>query len=361
MRGAAADPPAMAVTALSVLAVLSPHRFPMLRCTLAVLFLLTSVAATQAEALRETFSVRSRQITEFKVGSEATTFGKLEFVGGIEMTSANPLFGALSAIRFRPDGDSFVAVMDTGHWIEGAIIRDVTGRLAGLSDLTVTSMTDTNGVAQLEKWKVDSEGLALREGEVIVSFEQSARVDVYPDPGFSSSPPLGQLSLPFPLTELRNNGGLEMLAIAPKDGPLAGAAVVVSERSVDKADNLLAGILEGPMRGAFTVVRHDPYAVTDGAFLPDGDLLLLERRFNLASGLGMRIRRIPAAEIRPDAVADGEVLLEADMGYQIDNMEGLDVVTTPDGETRLVLVSDDNHSILERNLMLEFRLSAYSN
>ncbi|MEK1866862.1 MAG: esterase-like activity of phytase family protein, partial [Ensifer adhaerens] len=46
-----------------------------------------------------------------------------------------------------------------------------------------------------------------------------------------------------------------------------------------------------------------------------------------------------------------------DMGYQIDNMEGLDVVVRPDGEVRVIVVSDDNHSILERNLMLEFRLN----
>ncbi|ASY64119.1 ABC-type cobalamin/Fe3+-siderophores transport systems, ATPase [Sinorhizobium sojae CCBAU 05684] len=333
----------------------------MLRRPLVALFLLASTADVQAEALYETVPVRSRQITEFQVGSDTAAFGALEFIGGIEMTSTNALFGALSSIRFRPDGRSFVAVLDTGHWVEGAVLRDGAGRLSGLSDLTITSMTDGSGAAQLKKWKVDSEGLALRDGEVVVSFEQSHRVDVYPDPGFASSRPVGQLRLPFPVAELRNNGGLETLAIAPKQGPLAGAAVVVSERSVDTSDNLLAAILEGPMRGAFTVVRHDPYAVTDGAFLPNGDLLLLERRFNFASGLGMRIRRIAGGDIRPDAVVDGEVLLEADMGYQIDNMEGIDVITTADGETRLILVSDDNHSILERNLMLEFRLGNYSN
>jgi hypothetical protein len=37
-------------------------------------------------------------------------------------------------------------------------------------------------------------------------------------------------------------------------------------------------------------------------------------------------------------------------------MEALDVISRPDGEIRVILVSDDNHSILERNLMLEFRL-----
>ena len=53
---------------------------------------------------------------------------------------------------------------------------------------------------------------------------------------------------------------------------------------------------------------------------------------------------------------DGEVLIDADMSHQIDNMEGLDVVQMPDGDIRIIVVSDDNHSILQRNLMLEFRL-----
>jgi hypothetical protein len=34
----------------------------------------------------------------------------------------------------------------------------------------------------------------------------------------------------------------------------------------------------------------------------------------------------------------------------------MDVVKGPHGSTRLVIISDDNHSFLQRNLMLEFRL-----
>lgn len=81
----------------------------------AVLFMLISAAAARAEPAREIVPVKSRQISQFRVGSNERLFGALEFIGGIEMTSANPLFGALSAIRFLPDGQSFVAVMDTGH------------------------------------------------------------------------------------------------------------------------------------------------------------------------------------------------------------------------------------------------------
>ena len=50
------------------------------------------------------------------------------------------------------------------------------------------------------------------------------------------------------------------------------------------------------------------------------------------------------------------MLLEADMSYQIDNMEAMDVWTRADGATMVSLMSDDNHSILQRNLYLEFVL-----
>ncbi|HEV7319257.1 MAG TPA: esterase-like activity of phytase family protein [Ensifer sp.] len=329
----------------------------MLRRGLLALFLLASASSAWSASDSETLPIRSRQISNFEVGMSTTRFGALEFVGGLEVTSPNPLFGAVSAIRFRPDGSSFVAVMDTGHWLEGAVIRDAEGRLSGLTDLTATPMADRNGDVGLAKWKVDSEGLALREGQAVVSYEQAHRIDIYPDPGFAASTPIGSLSLPFPIGELRSNAGIETIAVSPKDSPLAGAMIAIAERSVDKADNLLAGILDGPKRGAFSVVRKDPYAATDGAFLPNGDLLLLERRFSFGSGLGMQIRRIPGDAIKPGAVVDGEVIFEADMRHQIDNMEGLDVVVRPDGEVRVIVVSDDNHSILERNLMLEFRLT----
>ena len=54
--------------------------------------------------------VTSRPFEKFKIGSDETRFGQLEFIGGIEMTSSNALLGAVSSIRFRPDGQDFLAV-----------------------------------------------------------------------------------------------------------------------------------------------------------------------------------------------------------------------------------------------------------
>ncbi len=300
--------------------------------------------------------VSVRQLSGFEVGTSAKRFGKLEFIGGMVMSAPEKLFGAMSSIRFRPGGEEFVSVLDTGHWLTGRVTRDAAGALSGLEDVRITAMLDAGGREPTRKMEVDAEGLALRDGKVFVSYEQRHRIDIYPDPGFETAKPLGRLPHLIPNNELRHNGGMEALAVSPADSPLAGALVVVAEKSIDTDGNLLAAILEGPLKGTFAVTHHPSFDVTDGAFLPNGDLLLLERRFNFAEGVGMRIRRIRGADIRPGAVVDGEILMEAGMAYQIDNMEGMDVVKGPDGSTRLIIVSDDNHSFLQRNLMLEFKL-----
>jgi hypothetical protein len=106
----------------------------------------------------------------------------------------------------------------------------------------------------------------------------------------------------------------------------------------------------------FKVRRTGSYDVTDGALLPGGDLLLLERRFSALLGVGMRLRRIDGASVRKGALVDGPVLMEADLGYRIDNMEGVEVWLRKDGATMISLISDDNQSFLQRTLYLEFML-----
>ena len=313
---------------------------------------LASIAAAESIDL----PVSSRAFSEFAVGSDKRIFGKLEFLGGLSYSSTNPLLGAVSAIRFRDDHENFVAVLDTGHWLTGRVERDAEGKLSGLADLKVRSMFNSAGQDENVKYQMDSEGLAIGEGELFVSYEVFHRIDAYPDPGFMEATPSHSLPLPFPRSEMRSNRGMEALAMSPEAGPLGATLVTVTERSLDADGNVLAAVLDGPLKGTFAVKRNDPWDITDGAFLPNGDLLLLERRFRLSDGVGMRIRRIDGAKIRPGAVVDGEVLIDVDLSHQIDNMEGLDVVKMAEDDIRLIVVSDDNHSILQRNLMLEFRL-----
>lgn len=300
--------------------------------------------------------VGARPISTFSVNSGQKQFGNLEFVGGLILDSSEPLFGAISSIRFLPDAKTFIAVLDTGHWMRGEIQRNSAGVLSGLADVKIDPMLDEQGREAARKSDMDSEGLALRGDRAFVSYEQIPRIEIFSTENLTAAKPSARLPHLIPDQEFRRNGGMETLALSPIDGPLKGALVTVAEASVDAQGNLFAAILEGPRKGRFFVAKDSSFSVTDGAFLDNGDLLLLERRFNLAEGVGMRIRRISGETIKPGAVVDGPVLMAADLSHQIDNMEGLDVLKGADGTTRLILTSDDNHSFLQRNIMLEFKL-----
>ncbi|WP_421916084.1 esterase-like activity of phytase family protein [Mesorhizobium sp.] len=297
-----------------------------------------------------------RPITEFHIGRPETRFGPFEFVGGLEMTSRSRDFGALSAFRFLKPGGDFIGVADTGFWFFGTVARDANGRPSGIQNFRMQQMVDETGKGFAQKWQVDAESLAVKDGVATVGFERDHRVAQYTIDPADMKAPLRQLDFLIPAQELRQNRGFETIAQANADGRLHGALVVVSERSLDSTGNVYAAIIEGPGKGIFTVKRDGSFDITDGAFLPNGDLLLLERSFSMAGGVKMRLRRIHGESIEKGAVADGPVLMEADMGYQIDNMEGLDVWTREDGALMVSLVSDDNHSILQRNLYLEFIL-----
>lgn len=159
--------------------------------------------------------------------------------------------------------------------------------------------------------------------------------------------PHGIRTLPF-------NQGLEALAFVPKGMPLAGSLLAISERGLDKEGNLLAFILGGPSPGVFTVRRTDRFEVSDAAISPSGHLVLLERYFRLLTGIHLRIRAIPLAEIRPGAVVDGKVLLEADANFEIDNMEALAITRNAEGRILLTLISDNNFNYFQRTVLLRF-------
>jgi len=144
--------------------------------------------------------------------------------------------------------------------------------------------------------------------------------------------------------------------VVPKGLPLAGTLIAISERGLDRNGNIIAFLIGGPTPGQFSVVRSDNFDVSDAVLLPSGELLVLERKFSWLSGVGIRIRRIALKSLTPGAVVDGPSIFEADLGHEIDNMEGIDAHVTGEGDTVLTMVSDDNFSMLQRTLLLQFTL-----
>jgi hypothetical protein len=163
------------------------------------------------------------------------------------------------------------------------------------------------------------------------------------------------LPVPPGMKLLPHNKSIECLEMGPKGSPLAGTLISISEQGLDTRGNLMSFLIGGA-GGVFSLKRTDEFDVSDCAGTPDGKLLVLERRFSWTRGLAIRIRSVPLATIKPGALVDGRELMFADMGYQIDNMEGLSVHREPSGALVLTLISDDNFSPLQRTLLLQFTL-----
>lgn len=318
---------------------------------LAVSSLLAGSSIAEVPAV-EHLEVSARPITQFEIGSSETMFGPLEFVGGLELTSSSRNLGALSAFRFLEPGSDFIGVADTGFWFFGTVERDAEMRPIAITNFRMEQMVDASGSFIEKKWLADAESLAVKDGIATVGFEGAHRLAQYRIEADGMKAAIGELDFLVPRNELRRNRGFETVAYSQEKGGL----VAVSEKSLDEAGNIFAAVVEGPGKGVFTVRRDGEFDITDGAFLPGGDMLLLERSFSMAAGVKMRLRRIAGDSIAAGKVADGPVLFEANMGYQIDNMEGLDVWQREDGALMVSIISDDNHSILQRNLYLEFIL-----
>lgn len=298
-------------------------------------------------------------------------FGDLLFRGGLVVRAAG--VDGLSALAVAGEG-RLVALGDRGAVLSAAPVF-LGGRLSGLADARLRRRLGPDGRPVAGKAAADAEGMVLlppapgaERGTWLVAVESGRKLLAYADgddgpagaPLFVRTPPR--------FAHLVRRGGLEALAVAPAASPVAGHLFVFQETVLDgerdirgwRGEPVAPGDRDAGKAPAFGfrpihVVARDGYAVTGAAFLPGGDLLLLERRWRGGLDIAMRIRRIGRDDVARDRL-DGPVVLEADAGAEIDNMEGIAVAAGPDGGVRVLVVSDDNANFLQRTLLLAFRL-----
>ena len=300
--------------------------------------------------------VKARPIPSFDTRDRShLRFGSLEYRSGLILTSGFRGFGGLSGLRLDAKGERFISFSDHGSWFTGRIVYR--GReMTGLDDVEAAPMLGPDGRPITARGWFDTESIALDGPYVYIGLErvnQVLRFDF--SKGFTRS--RGEVfPMPPAVRKLPYNKGLEALVMVPRGLPLAGTLIAISERGLDEKGNLIAFLVGGPSPGRFSVRRTDNFDVSDAVLLPSGGLLVLERRFSLLAGIGIRIRRIALTSLAPGAVVDGPSIFDADLGHEIDNMEGIDAHVTPEGETVLTMVSDDNFSLIQRTLLLQFTL-----
>ena len=137
----------------------------------------------------------------------------------------------------------------------------------------------------------------------------------------------------------------------------SGEYLLLSESGITTDGNRLGWI---GRRGKWAELRLAPtgsFEPSDVALLPDGDLLLLERRINLLDGFVSRLSVIDGATVLPGAVLQSRELAILASPLNVDNFEAVAARAAPDGSVLIYVLSDDNQHLLQRTLLLQFRLT----
>jgi hypothetical protein len=300
-------------------------------------------------------TAQAHPIEWFCAHDETSRLGGLEFRGGLDFRASNADFGGISGLSLDANGARFVAISDAGLWVTGEF-RERHGRLAGIDDLAMAPMLGAGNRALMKMRRGDTEALAMSNGIAYVGIERANEIVKFPFARDGLEARGEKVSLPGAARRLPRNQGFEAVGMGVPGTPLAGTLVAIAEGGGEGDAPAEGFLIGGRSPGRFNLRRSGGYDITDLAFLPDGDFIVLERRFSILGGIGMRLRRIGAAEVRPGTTVDGEVLADVGGDCTIDNMEALAISRSRSGEIILTIMSDDNYSLLQRNLVLRFAL-----
>lgn len=233
------------------------------------------------------------------------------------------------------------------------------GRPSALENSVTGRLTDDRRRPLGGGYFNDSEAIRIDRAadKALVAFEGLARIEEYDlDRGMIRASPRRLFKKDPPRSGGGRNRDFEGLALYQP--PIGDRKLLVFSEGWTGPDGSVTGYLvTGGIGQPLYLKQRDGFSPTDIAFLPNGDLLVLERDFNPPLDISMRLRLIDRTQVSPGTIMDGEVLLTAGLAQNIDNMEGLAIHTGSDGYPVLTLVSDNNFNwLLQRTVLLQFRL-----
>lgn len=270
--------------------------------------------------------------------------GGLVFLGGWALASDDPRFGGISAMHVG--GGIVTAVSDAG-----TVLRFPVPAGAGESQVQVAPVPRGPGSGR-RKSDRDVEAMVVDGEQVWLAFESRNQIWRYRLPGWHAEAAVA----PQAMRRWRRMLGAEAMARLPD-----GRFLLISEgsgRQPGLSDALLFADDPALATTPAAPLRYRPpagYRATDAALLPDGRLLVLNRRFDWLEGVSTALVLIEPGAIRPGATLEGRLLARLGWPLASDNMEALSV-TGEGGRTILWLASDDNFSPLQRTLLLKFAL-----
>ena len=284
-------------------------------------------------------------LATFAIDPGAGRAGELSIEGVWELDSPNVHFGGYSALLALPDG-RLLAASDRGRYLRfappGAAKR-------------VPRFGAVGGDVEQRKYAVDIEALASdpARAHIWAAYERSnAIVRFGPDllEGVESAPPA--------MRDWSGNSGPETLARLAD-----GRFLAIEEGPPDRPRRDYRALLfpgdpvEGGEPAAFRYAPPEGYNAVDGASLPDGRVLILNRRVVLGLPYSFEIVIVVAdpREIRAGEVWRGHEIGSIAAPLPVDNFEGIATVPRADGSVTVWLISDDNNSAFQRTLLYRLR------
>ncbi|NJM51095.1 MAG: esterase-like activity of phytase family protein [Sphingomonadales bacterium] len=274
--------------------------------------------------------------------------GALTFLRAWELRSSNSDFGGISALVALPDG-RFMGLSDAGILIGFGLTRD------DAADRPFIAALPGAVGPNISYEDRDSEGIAFdREtGRFWVSYEGKHMIRRF-TPSFAR---INGKAVPQEMKNWGANSGGE--AFVRLDD---GRFILFSE-GMDLPGRGYQALLfsgdpveQGTSHFSFAYRPPKGYKPTDATLLPDGRILLLNRRISFPDGFTAKLILLDSATIQKNEVVTGEVIASLAPPLLVDNMEGL-TVTQENGRIIVWMVSDNNFNAWQRTILMKFALN----
>lgn len=313
-----------------------------------------SLASTRAAAAGDPISFTLLPVYLNSEDIKQHDVGDLHFVAGYKLRTSDYRFGGVSGLVIEADGVHFLAITDTARWLTGQLHLDADGQVVGLDDTFYGTLHERDGrpLAPNGSGSVrDSEAVTKTlDGAYLVSFERQHRILRFAGSGAGIDGVPTLVPTPKRLNDAPANGGLEAMTSLP-DGRL----LLITEELLDDNGDHVGWVVgpDGPHE--LSAAATGIFKPTDLASLPNGDVLLLERRFTPIGGLAGRISLITADQIAGGKRLQGRELALLQPPLTVDNYEALAVTPAPGGGWNLYVMSDNNFNSLQNTLLMQFR------
>ena len=273
--------------------------------------------------------------------------GALTYLGGVVLSSSDGAFGGFSSLSVA--GDRFTLLSDGG-----TIVRFRMDAGFKVSEPWFGDLPAGPG-GGWDKSDRDSEAMTVdpASGHVWVGFERANQIWRY---ARGLAPPAAGAAPPA-MAGWMENGGAEslvrlhdgrFLAIAETDPWHGGAARNALMFLGDPVGHPDSGFRCGYLPPA----GYDP---SDATELPDGRVLVLNRRLGMPFRWSAILTLIDPRGFKPGAIVAGREIARFAAPLTVDNFEAL-AVTREGSATILWMVSDDNLFVLQRTLLMKFRV-----